>query len=116
MTRGELWWADLGVPRGSGPGLRRPVVVVSSDDFNGSRLSTIIVAVVTSNTRLAPMPGNVLLPPEVSGLDRASVVNVSQLMTIDRRDLEESIGELPAWAIAEIDAGLAGALGLGVRG
>lgn len=116
MTRGELWWADLGVPRGSGPGLRRPVVVVSSDDFNASRLRTVTVAVVTSNVRLAVMPGNVLLPADVSGLDRDSVVNVTQVMTVDRLDLEGLIGRLPAWALAELDAGLAGALGLSARG
>lgn len=116
MNRGGLWWADLGVPRGSGPGLRRPVLVVSSDDFNASRLGTVVVAVITSNVRLAAMPGNVLLPPEASGLDRASVVNVTQLMTIDRRELEDPIGDLPAWTLAQVDAGLAGVLGLAVRG
>jgi len=112
VKRGELWWADLGTPRGSEPGFLRPTVIISADHVNASRLSTVIVAVVTSTTRLATMPGNVLLPTDLSGLDRESVVNVTQLVTVDRLALIERVGSLPGWVLGEIDAGLARVLGL----
>ena len=106
MTRGELWWADLPAPRGSGPGLRRPVLVVQSDAFNQSRIQTVIVAAVTSNLRLAAAPGNVLLPKRQSRLPKDSVANVSQLLTLDRVFLTERVGRLPAKYLSTIDAGL----------
>ena len=106
VARGELWCADLGVPRGSAPGFRRPVAVVSSDRFNRSRLSTVIVAAVTSNVRLADAPGNVALEPAGTGLDRPSVVNVTQLLTVDRDLLDTRIGALPADRLRALDAGL----------
>jgi mRNA interferase MazF len=113
MVRGELWWADLGLPRGSAPALRRPVLVVSADQYNRSRLATVTVVVLTSNVQLAALPGNVLMAADViAELDAASVVNVTQLATIDRGALEESIGVLPDWLMAEVDAGLARALAL----
>ena len=105
VTRGELWWADLSEPRGSGPGLRRPVVVVQSDAFNQSRIQTVIVAAVTSNLRLASAPGNLLLPRRQSCLPKDSVVNVSQILTLDRRFLTERVGRLPAKYLSTIDAG-----------
>ncbi|WP_220187174.1 type II toxin-antitoxin system PemK/MazF family toxin [Pseudonocardia pini] len=104
--RGELWWADLGEPRGSAPAYRRPVVVVSSDRFNRSRLRTVVVAAVTSNQRLAAAPGNVSLSPETTGLDRASVINVSQLLTVDRDLLEQRIGTLHPTATQALNQGL----------
>lgn len=110
--RGELWWADLGEPRGSAPAYRRPVVVVSSDRFNRSRLRTVIVAAVTSNQRLAVAPGNVALSPEDTGLDRPSVVNVSQLLTVDREVLERRIGTLTAAHTHAVESGLRLALRL----
>jgi mRNA interferase MazF len=110
--RGEIWWADLGEPRGSAPAYRRPVVVVSSDRFNRSRLRTVIVAAVTSNRRLAVAPGNVALAPEDSGLDRPSVVNVSQLLTLDREVLEKRVGTLDAAALGAVESGLRLALRL----
>lgn len=106
MTRGELWWSDLPAPRGSGPGLRRPVVVVQSDAFNQSRIQTVIVAAVTSNLRLAAAPGNVLLPKRQSRLPKDSVINVSQLLTLDRVFLTERVSRLPAKYLSSIDAGL----------
>ncbi len=113
MVRGELWWADLGLPRGSAPALRRPVLVVSADQYNRSRLATVTVAVLTGNVQLAALPGNVLVAADViAELDADSVVNVTQLATIDRGALEESIGVLPDWLMAEVDAGLARALAL----
>ncbi|HKT51038.1 MAG TPA: type II toxin-antitoxin system PemK/MazF family toxin [Candidatus Angelobacter sp.] len=106
MTRGEIWWADLGEPRGSEPGYRRPVVVIQADSFNRSRIQTVIVAVITSNLRLADAPGNVLLPALVNTLPRDSVVNVSQILTLDRSFLTEPAGKIPARLLADVDTGL----------
>jgi mRNA interferase MazF len=113
MKRGQLWWADLGLPRGSAPALRRPVLVVSADQYNRSRLATVTVVVLTSNVRLAALPGNVVVAADVVvGLGGDSVVNVTQIATIDRGAVEERIGSLPDWLMAEVDAGLARALAL----
>lgn len=112
MRRGELWWADLGLPRGSAPALRRPVLVISANQYNRSRLATVTVVVLTSNVRLAALPGNVLVPAELTGLDDDSVVNVTQLATIDRAAAEERIGALPDWLVALVDTGLQRALAL----
>lgn len=106
MHRGEIWWAELSDPVGSESGYRRPVVVVQDDTFNQSRINTVIVVIITSNLQLANAPGNVLLPHDASGLPRDSVVNVSQIFTIDKRFLTERIGSLPqAWQ-QELDEGL----------
>ena len=70
MLRGELWWADLGLPQGSAPALRRPVLIVSSDKYNRSNLRTVTVATVTTNEQLAALPGNVAIPAEVAGLEQ----------------------------------------------
>lgn len=111
--RGEVWWADLGLPRGSAPALRRPVLVVSADQYNRSKLRTVTVAIVTTNAQLAALPGNVTVPADVViGLDGDSVVNVTQVATIDRGALEERIGALPDWLMAQVDAGLGRALAL----
>jgi mRNA interferase MazF len=113
MVRGQLWWADLGLPRGSAPALRRPVLILSADQYNRSSLATITVAVLTSNVKLAALPGNVLVAADVlAGLDGDSVVNVTQIATIDRGSLEEHVGALPDWLMADVDAGLARALAL----
>lgn len=106
MTRGEISWANLPAPRGSEPGYRRPVLVVQADSFNRSRIQTVIVAVITSNLRLASAPGNVLLPARVTGLTRDSVVNVSQLITLDRSFLSEVVSKLAGPLLAEVDRGL----------
>jgi mRNA interferase MazF len=106
IRRGEIWWADLAEPRGSEPGFRRPVVVIQSDAFNRSRIGTVVVAAITSNLELADAPGNVRLLRRESKLPRESVVNVSQLLTLDRRLLSERVGRLPASAVGQIDAGL----------
>ncbi len=84
IHRGEVWWADRPQPRGSEPGFRRPVLVVQANAFNRSRIQTVIVAAITSNVDLADAPGNLLLPARSSGLRRDSVVNVSQILTLDR--------------------------------
>lgn len=112
ISRGQLWWADLGLPRGSAPALRRPVLVVSADQYNRSTLRTVTVVVLTSTSRLATLPGNVTVPAGLGLLPEDSVINVSQLATIDRLALEEPSGELPAWLLAQVDAGLQRALGL----
>lgn len=106
MRRGEIWWADLPEPTGSGPGYRRPVLLIQADPFNRSRIRTVIVAVITKNTALAAAPGNVLLPAGDSGLPLDSVVNVSQLITVDKLLLTERAGSLPAEYMARVDAGL----------
>jgi mRNA interferase MazF len=112
MLRGELWWADLGLPRGSAPALRRPVLLISSDRYNRSNLRTITVVVLTGNARLAALPGNVTVPADLSDLEADSVVNVTQIATIDRGALEERIGALPDWLMAQVDTGLGRALAL----
>ena len=106
MRRGEIWWASLGEPEGSAPGYRRPVLIVQSDEFNSSRISTVIVAVLTSNTALAQAPGNVLIKARYAGLAKDSVVNVSQVITVDKQCLTEKIKKLEAPTLAEIDNGL----------
>ncbi len=106
MLRGEIWWASLAVPRGSEPGYRRPVVVVQSNVFNDSNISTVLVVAVSSNLQLSAAPGNVLLKRKESGLLKDSVVNVSQLLTLDKRYLIDKIGKLPSGRVAELDEGL----------
>ena len=112
MRRGEIWCAALPVPRGSEPGFRRPVVVIQADSFNQSRIQTLIVAVVTTNLRLAAVPGNVRLSRAEGGLQEESVVNVSQLLTIDKGYLDERLGSLNAARMTAIDDGLRLALSL----
>jgi mRNA interferase MazF len=112
MQRGEIWWADLPSPEGSEPGYRRPVVIVQDDSFNRSRIGTVVVAALTSNLRLATAPGNVRLPRRQSRLPKESVINVSQLMTLDRAYLTRSIGKLRAAQRRALDRGLRLVLGL----
>jgi mRNA interferase MazF len=106
IRRGEVWWADLGEPRGSEPGFRRPVLIVQANEFNRSRISTVLVVVLTTNLRLVDAPGNVLVSGKAAGLPRDSVANVSQFVTLDRGYLDERIGRLPARLMASVDAGL----------
>lgn len=106
MRRGEIWWAALRDPRGSGPGFRRPVLVVQSNEFNESAIGTTICAVVTSNLHLARAPGNVRLSRKASGLARDSIVNVSQLVTLDKRLLTERVGRVGAEVLRDVDAGV----------
>ncbi len=106
MQRGEIWWASLPEPVGSEPGYRRPVLIVQSDDFNRSRISTVIGVVITSNTRLAPAPGNVFLAKGITGLPKDSVANISQVITVDKQFLTEKIGELPPNILEQVERGL----------
>lgn len=111
-ARGAICWADLGETRGSRPAKRRPVLVIQSNPFNTSRLNTIIAAVITSNTALATMPGNVFLPAAVSGLPKDSVVNVTALVTLNKTDLDEPVGQLPGSLMNDVNRGLRRVLGL----
>jgi mRNA interferase MazF len=106
MRRGEIWWASLGEPHGSAPGFRRPVLVVQSNDFNESAIRTSICAAITSNMRLADAPGNVRVTRRVSGLPHDSVINVSQLITLDKQILTENVGRLPAQSMRDVEAGI----------
>ncbi|MCC5628358.1 type II toxin-antitoxin system PemK/MazF family toxin [Nostoc sphaeroides CHAB 2801] len=106
VYRGEIWWANLPEPLGSEPGYRRPILIVQDDVFTQSRISTVIVVIITSNTQLAQAPGNVLLPHEATGLPRDSVANVSQIFTVDKTFLVERVGSLPEHLQEEIDEGL----------
>ena len=94
VLQGEIWWAELGLPAGSGPGYRRPVVVVQGDPLNRSRIATIVCVAFTSDMNWASAPGNVPLSAAETGLSRDSVANVSQIVTLDRRDLAGRIGKL----------------------
>lgn len=106
IQRGEIWWATLPEPVGSEPGFRRLVLVVQSNDFNRSRINTVIAVVITSNTRLAEAPGNVFLPKHVTGLPKDSVANVSQVITLDKSFLTEQVGSLPSPVLQQIETGL----------
>lgn len=112
MRRGEVWWASLGRPVGSGAGYRRPVLVIQSNDFNESAISTVVVALITSNTRLSEAPGNVAINKRESGLARESVVNVSQVVTVDRSLLTDRIGVLAPRRFLLVEQGLRLVLGL----
>lgn len=106
MKRGEVWWADLGDPAGSGPGYRRPVVVIQSKPFNESGIATVIVAVITTNPALGEAPGNVRISKSESGLPKPSVVNVSQVITVDKSILTEKVKALPGAVLQRVDEGL----------
>lgn len=101
-----MWWADLLEPTASEPGFRRPVLILQSDQFNRSRINTVVVAVITSNTRLAAAPGNVALPKRSVKLGRESVVNVSQIVTLDKSFLSERVSRLPAPKLREVEEGV----------
>lgn len=106
MKRGEIWWASLEEPRGSEPGYRRPVVIASSNEFNQSKISTIIAAVISSNLRLAEAPGNFKLSKKSSGLSRDSTANISQLITLDKSFLTEKAGDLTGKQVQLLNEGL----------
>ena len=111
-ARGEIWWANLPEPAGSGPGYRRPVLVVSADSFNLSRLNTLVGVAISSNVELAESPGNVELAGADSGLRRDSVVNVTQVLTLDKTRLDDRVGEVDAATMRRVEAGLRMVLGL----
>ena len=106
IKRGDIWWAALPEPVGSEPGYRRPVLIIQSNEFNESKINTVVAAVITSNIRLAVAPGNVLLPSKKSKLSKESVINVSQIITIDKSYLTEKVHSLSSSVIAQVDEGL----------
>ncbi len=106
MKRGEIWWASLEDPIGSAPGYKRPIVVISSNDFNSSKINTVIVAIITSNLNLSEAPGNFELAKKNSGLSKKSVVNISQLITLDKSFLTEKIDKLTNKQIEILNDGL----------
>ena len=112
MTRGDIWWADFGVPFGSEPGFRRPILVIQADDFNRSLINTVIILPFSTNLGLEVAPGNVLLEKEVTGLSKDSVVVVSQVSAVDRKRLLERISVVPDRFLEEIEDGLSLVLGM----
>ena len=111
VSQGEVWWADLGEPRGSKPGFRRPILVVQGDSLNRSRIATVVCIALTSNVKWASAPGNVLLPGGVTGLPKESVANVSQVVTIDKSELTERVGKLPKAKLELVLSGIDVVLG-----
>jgi mRNA interferase MazF len=111
ISQGEIWWAGLPAPTGSGPGFRRPVIVVQGDSLNQSRIATAVCVPLTSNVRWASAPGNVLVPSGLSGLPKDSVANVSQIAALDRELLTERVGKLPRSKVVLILAGIDTVLG-----
>ena len=111
ISQGEVWWADLPAPTGSGPGFRRPVVVVQGDALNRSRLATVVCVPLTSNLRWADAPGNVLLTARSTGLSKDSVANVSQVVTLDKTLLADRVGKLSRAKVELVLAGLDVVLG-----
>ena len=106
ISQGEIWWADLPAPSGSGPGFRRPVVVVQGDPINRSRIATAVCVPLTSNLKWADAPGNVLLEARATGLPKDSVANVSQIVTLDRVLLTELVNKLPPAKTSLVIAGI----------
>ena len=112
IARGEVWWADLPDPVASDPGGTRPVLVVQANAFNRSRIATVLAVVITTNERLADLPGNARLSPRETGLKQPSVANVSQIITADRSFLRERIGRIRPETMARVESGLRLVLGL----
>ncbi len=111
ISQGEIWWADLPDPVGSGPGFRRPVVVVQCDALNRSRISTVVCVPLTSNLKWALAPGNVRLSARLTGLPRDSVANVSQIVTVDKSFLASRVGKLPRLKLELLLSGIGVVLG-----
>jgi mRNA interferase MazF len=112
MTRGEIWWANLGEPFGSEPGFIRPTIIISSDSYNLSNISTVVSVSITTNLELVNAPGNILLKKEKTKLPKDSVVNVSQIATLDKKRFLKKVKKLEINEIEEIEKGLKLVLGL----
>jgi mRNA interferase MazF len=112
ISRGAIFWVDLGEPLGSAPGYQRPVVVVQADEFNGSALATVVVAALTSNLKYRKLPGCVFLSATESGLPKDSVIDLTQIQTLDRDLLTERIGEVPDDLMQSVERALQQVLGL----
>ena len=103
MVRGEIWWANLPHPAGSKPAKRRPVLIIQADSYNQSKINTVICAIISSNTELASHPGNLSLEKSISGLDKQSVINFSQITTLDKTDLTEQVVMLPKTTLEKVN-------------
>jgi len=106
IVQGEVWWSDLGTPVGSGPGYRRPVLVVQGDALNRSKISTVLCVPLTSNLKWADAPGNVLLLAKITGLEKDSVANVSQMISLDKETLTERTGKISPKFLEQILDGI----------
>ncbi len=106
VKRGQVWWGELGIPTGSEPGFRRPVLILQADRYNGTGIRTIVVAAITSNLGLADMPGNVFLPRGETGMAKDSVANVSQLKALDKSRLTEKYCTLPPELMRAVEEGV----------
>jgi mRNA interferase MazF len=106
INQGDIFWVDLGKPSGSEPGYKHPHMVVQNNLFNKSRINTVVVCTLTSNLRRAKAPGNILLDPGEANLPEQSVINISQLYTVDKRDLAEKIGTLSDQRVQEVLEGI----------
>jgi mRNA interferase MazF len=111
IFQGEVWWANLSDPAGSGPGFRRPVVVVQGDSLNRSRIATVLCVPLTSNLKWVEAPGNLMLGARATGLSKDSVANVSQLVTLDKAMLKERAGKLPRAKVGLVLSGIDVVLG-----
>ena len=112
MLKGEIWWAALPTPRASEPGYKRPVLILQSDAFNRSNINTVICVIITSNIALARAPGNVMLSKKDSNLPKKSVINVSQIVTLDKRYLTECIGTISKNIMNKVENGIKLVLGI----
>jgi mRNA interferase MazF len=112
MTRGELWWVDYGIPFGSEPGFRRPVIILQNDFFNNSKINTTIVLPLSTNLLLADVPGNVLIDKNESKLSKDSVILVSQIGVIDKQRLLEKISKVSKSIIGKIENNIVFVLGI----
>ncbi|HCC53820.1 MAG TPA: mRNA interferase MazF2 [Desulfobulbaceae bacterium] len=106
MNRGEIWWAALPEPVASAPGYKRPILIIQSNEFNKSKINTLVAAVITSNIHLASAPGNVTLSTKNSKLPKESIINVSQIITIDKSFLTEKVHTLSNVIMTQVDDGL----------
>ena len=106
VERGEIWWADLPEPKGSSPGFRRPILIIQADIFNQTNIKTVIAATIITNADLAKMLGNVSISSRLSGLPQNSIINVTQLFTVDKSLLLEYVGTLSARKMQQVDKGL----------
>ncbi len=106
IRRGQIWWVDFGEPRGSEPGFLHPALVLQRDEVNASKISTVVVCVLTSNRALAAAPGNVMLSKRHTRLPKNSVANASQIATVNRTDLRTLVSTLPARVLQDVEEGL----------
>ena len=106
IKQGDIYWIDFGAPKGSEPGYRHPHVIVQNNIFNESRINTVVVCALTSNLKWAKAPGNVLLKKGEGNLKKDSVINISQIVTVDKSDLSEKIGSLSAQRVRQVIDGI----------